>query len=379
MSQINQDSTEQTEKRVWAEIHYDNLERNVRMLEDLLPEGCSFMAVVKANAYGHGAVPVSSYLNKLGVHSFAVATLQEGIELRRHNIQGDILILGYTSPKKADLIHQYDLIQTAADCAHALALDQAALNPIKIHIKLDTGMHRLGERPEHIEELTKLFSCPNLQISGMFSHLCVADSSDPDDIRFTKLQISTFFETVKELQSRGYNPGKLHLQNSYGALNYTGLPLSYARFGIAMYGAFSQPEPVLSKKYTLFPVLSLHARIAQIKNLLPGENVSYGRNFEAKHPMCIAAVTIGYADGLPRNLSNQEVPVLIHGKKSHILGNICMDQILVDVTDIPEAQVGDVVTLIGQDGEEILWVEDMAEKAGTITNEILCRLNLRED
>lgn len=145
MSQINQDSTEQTEKRVWAEIHYDNLERNVRMLEDLLPEGCSFMAVVKANAYGHGAVPVSSYLNKLGVRSFAVATLQEGIELRRHNIQGDILILGYTSPKKANLIHQYDLIQTAADCAHALALDQAALSPIKIHIKLDTGMHRLGK------------------------------------------------------------------------------------------------------------------------------------------------------------------------------------------------------------------------------------------
>lgn len=378
MSQINQDSTEQTEKRVWAEIHYDNLERNVRMLEGLLPEGCSFMAVVKANAYGHGAVPVSSYLNKLGIQAFAVATLQEGIELRRHNIQGEILILGYTSPQKVDLINQYDLIQTAADCAHALALDKAASSPVKIHIKLDTGMHRLGERPEHLEELTKLFSCPNLHILGMFSHLCVADSSDPDDIRFTKLQISTFFETAKELQNRGCNPGKLHLQNSYGALNYSGLPLSYARFGIAMYGAFSQPEPELSQKYTLFPVLSLHARIAQIKNLLPGENVSYGRNFEATQPMRIAAVTIGYADGLPRNLSNREVPVLIHGKRSRILGNICMDQILVDVTDIPEAQVGDIVTLLGQDGEEVLRVEDMAEQAGTITNEILCRLNLRE-
>lgn len=378
MTQTNQALTELPDRRAWTQIHYDNLEKNVRMLEGLLPKDCSFMAVVKADAYGHGAVPVSAFLNKLGVNAFAVATLQEGIELRLNGIQGEILILGYTSPKNVALLNQYDLIQTAADCAHALALNEAALSPIRVHLKLDTGMHRLGERPEHIEELVQLFSCANLRICGMFSHLCVADSSEPDDIRFTRLQISTFFDTAKALQDRGCDPGKLHLQNSYGALNYSGLPVSYARFGIALYGAFSQPEPELSKKYTLLPVLSLHARISLIKDLLPGENVSYGRNFEAKKPMRIAAVTIGYADGLPRHLSNKEEPVLIHGKRSYILGNICMDQILVDVTDIPEARVGDTVTLLGQDGDEMIRVEDMADRAGTITNEVLCRLSVRE-
>lgn len=366
------------ERRAWKEINYENLKHNVTLLREMLPEGCEFMAVVKANAYGHGAVPVSSYLNQIGVRAFAVASLKEGIELRRSGIQGEILILGYTSPQEASFLAAYDLTQTAVDCAHALALNDAALSPIKVHLKLDTGMHRLGEAPEHLEAISGLFSCPKLKICGMYSHLCVADSSDPEDVRFTRQQIRTFLDTAESLRSLGIDPGKLHLQSSYGVLNYPDLNLSYARFGIAMYGVFSQPEPLLSKQIALRPVLSLHAGISLVKELRPGESVSYGRNFTADRPMRIAAVTIGYADGLPRNLSNRDVPVLVHKKKTRILGNICMDQLLIDVTDIPEVRPGDRVTLIGTQGAYTLRAEELAEKAGTITNELLCRLHLRE-
>ena len=366
------------ERRAWKEIHYENLKYNVDILKSLLPRGCEFMAVVKANAYGHGAVPTASYLNHLGIHAFAVATVQEGVDLRLHGIQGDILVLGYTSPHQVHLLTTYDLIQTAADCAHAHALNEAAYYPVKIHIKLDTGMHRLGERSDHIQELASLFSCQNLQILGMYSHLCVADSQKMEDILFTKLQISAFFQTVEQLKEQGLNPGKLHLQSSYGVLNYPDLPLNYARFGIAMYGCYSSPDARLME-LPLRPVLSLHARIAVIKELRPGETVSYGRNFRAETPMRIATVTIGYADGLPRSLSNQQIPVLIRGQKAHIIGNICMDQMVVDVTQIPDARPGDIVTILGTDGPHTLHTEDLAEAAGTITNELLCRLNLREE
>ncbi len=367
------------DRRAWKEIHYENLKYNVETLQSLLPKGCEFMAVVKADAYGHGAVSTASYLNRLGIRAFAVATVQEGVELRIHGIQGEILVLGYTSPRQIHLLTTYDLIQTAADCAHARALNDAACYPVKIHIKLDTGMHRLGERSDHIQEIASLFTCEKLQILGMYSHLCVADSQKMEDILFTRLQISSFFKTTEQLKEQGLNPGKLHLQSSYGVLNYPDLPVSYARFGIAMYGCYSSPEPGLMNILPLRPVLSLHARIAVIKELQPGETVSYGRNFRAGAPMRIAAVTIGYADGLPRSLSNQQIPVLVRGRKTHIIGNICMDQMVIDVTQIPEARPGDIVTIIGTNGTHTLRAENLAEAAGTITNELLCRLSIREE
>ena len=366
------------ERRAWKELNFENLRWNVHLLKSRLPEGCQFMAVVKADAYGHGAIPVSSYLNKIGVTAFAVATAREGMELRRHGIEGEILVLGYTPPQEASLLTAYNLIQTAADCSHAQALNDAAMVPVRIHLKLDTGMHRLGERPEHIEDLARLFSLPRLRICGMFSHLCAADSRDPEDAAFTRQQIRIFFDTAQKLRSLGCDPGKLHLQSSYGVLNYPGLPLSYARFGIAMYGAFSQPEPELLETCPLRPVLSLHAGISLIKELNPGESVSYGRNFRADRPMRIAAVTIGYADGLPRSLSNRNAPVLVRQKETRILGNICMDQLLIDVTHIPEARPGDPVTILGTEGTCTLRAEDLAFRAGSIANELLCRLSLRE-
>ena len=172
------------ERRAWKELNYENLKWNVERLTELLPKGCTFMAVVKADAYGHGAIPVSSYLNRIGIRAFTVATLQEGVKLRKAGIQGEILIMGYTPPQDAYLLTANDLIQTAVDCAHARALNAAAPYPVKVHLKIDTGMHRLGERAEHIEALASLFALPRLRILGMYSHLCAADSQDIDDILF---------------------------------------------------------------------------------------------------------------------------------------------------------------------------------------------------
>ena len=367
------------ERRAWKELNYENLKWNVEKLQALLPEGCAFMAVVKADAYGHGAVPVSSYLNRIGVRAFAVATLREGIQLRKAGIQGEILILGYTPPQDAYLLTANDLIQTAADCAHARALNAAAPYPVKVHLKIDTGMHRLGERAEHIEALASLFALPRLRILGMYSHLCVADSQEIDNVLFTRIQISSFLRTAELLREKGCDPGKLHLQSSYGVLNYPDLPMDYARFGIAMYGVLSSPDSALLDRVPLRPVLSLHARIATVRDLKPGETVSYGRHFRAESPMRTATVTIGYADGLPRSLSGTELPALVRGRRTHVIGNICMDQLVIDVTHIPDARPGDIVTFLGADGHQTLRAEEMAEKAGTITNELLCRLHLREE
>ena len=366
------------ERRAFRELNYDNLRANVETIKALLPEGCTFMAVVKADAYGHGAVPVSSYLNRIGIRSFAVATLQEAVTLRKNHVQGEILILGYTSPQEAYLLSLHDLTATTVDCAHARALSAAAPYPVKVHLKLDTGMHRLGERCEHLEDLASLFSLPRLRILGMYSHLCVSDSQEIDDVVFTRLQISAFLRTAELLRERNLNPGKLHLQSSYGVLNYPELSMDYARIGIAMYGLLSSPDAKLLERVPLKPVLSLHARIAAVRDLKPGEAVSYGRNFRAEHPMRVAAVTIGYADGLPRALSGTDLPVLVRGRKTRVLGNICMDQLIIDVTHIPEVRPGDCVTLLGSDGPCTLRAEEMAERAGTITNELLSRLCVRE-
>ena len=382
ITKINSDATIfrlLPERRAWKELNYENLKWNTELLKSLLPDTCTFMAVVKADAYGHGAIPVSSCLNRIGIRAFAVATLEEAIELRRHKIQGEILILGYTPPQNASLLAIHDLTQTTADCAHARALNNSAPYPVKVHLKLDTGMHRLGERAEHIDALASLFQLPRLRICGMYSHLSAADSQSIDDVLFTRLQISSFQKTAELLKERGCDPGKLHLQSTYGVLNYPELSMDYARFGIGLYGVLSSPDPQLLKQLPLRPVLSLRARISSVRELKPGESVGYGRNFRTEIPMRIAAVTIGYADGIPRSLSGKELPVLVRGKKTHVIGNICMDQLIIDVSHIPQAQPGDCVTLIGSDGPCTLRAEEAAEKAGTITNELLCRLRLREE
>ena len=363
-------------KRAWAEIDLDAICHNSRVLKDMLPDSCRLMAVVKADGYGHGAVPVAEALSRTGVSSFAVAALEEGIRLRQAGIRGEILILGYTDPARADILSRYDLSQTVVDLDYGRRLDTYAAD-VKVHIGIDTGMHRLGIPAEAVEQAEELYACRHLRIQGIFSHLCVSDSLSDEDVVYTHWQITRFYRLISHLREKGLDTGQLHIQASFGIINYPDLPCSLARAGIALYGALSPEENSCRVRPDLRPALSLHARIGSVKEIHMGDCVSYGRIFTAESDMRIAAVTIGYADGVPRSLSGAGGWVLIHGKKAPVIGRVCMDQLMADVSGIPEAASGDRVTLIGRDGREEITCEMLSAWCGTIPNEILSRLGSR--
>lgn len=362
--------------RAWISLDRDALAHNVAALRSLLPEGCRLMPAVKANAYGHGAVLMGRELNRLDVDAFCVASVGEAVELRRGGVRGEILILGYTHPKQFPLLRKYDLTQTVVDYEYARKMNRFG-KPLKGHIAIDTGMHRLGERCDHMEHFTELLSLKNLKITGAMTHLCAVDSDRPEDREFTRRQADAFYRIIDAWKEQGFTCPKVHLQSSYGVLNYPELTGDYARVGIALYGTHSAREDYDGAAPELRPVLSLMARVAVVKELLPGEAAGYGLTFVADKPMRIATLAIGYGDGLPRALSGGVGSVLIHGRRASIIGRICMDQTIVDVTEIPEVHAGDTAVLIGRSGAAVITACDLAEQCGTITNEILSRLGAR--
>lgn len=360
--------------RAWIELNMDNLRHNYEVLQNLLPTNCKLMPVVKANAYGHGAVPIALELNDLGVKSFCVATLDEGVALRKNGIEGEILILGYTHPSEFDILSKFSLTQTVLDADYAKLLESSGYKT-HVHIAIDTGMHRLGERSDNFEGIISIFRCKNLIIDGMYTHLCASNSSDTQRIDYTKKQINSFFEIADKIKAEGYLCPRLHIQSSYGIFNYPGLKCDYARVGIALYGLLSTKEDSLKCPNDIRPVLSLKARVSIVKDLLSGETAGYGMQFTAPHDMKIAVISIGYADGIPKNILSGSV--LINGKRAPIIGSICMDQLTVDVTSIPETTMNDIAVIIGKSGSEEISACELAEASGTITNEILSRLGER--
>lgn len=362
--------------RAWIEINETNLKYNLQELKRVLPCNTEVMAVVKADAYGHGGYEIASYLNKLKIKYFAVATIEEGIKLRKKGIKGEILILGYTSPFCAKELHRYDLTQTLLDNVYAKMLNAQGYH-VKAHIKIDTGMHRLGFDWREFENIKKVFSLKYITVTGIFTHLCVADSLLEKDILYTKEQISRFYELVNQLEQDKVKVPKIHIQSSYGILNHENLCCDYVRVGIAMYGVLSDEVDKVKNRVDLRPVLSLKAKIVLIRIIEKGECVGYGRSFVADRETKIAVLSIGYADGYPRNLSEKNCYVLINGRPAQIVGRICMDQMCVDVTDISDVCVGMVATLIGQDGTSEISVTMIAKQAETITNEILSRMGKR--
>ena len=362
--------------RAWIEINLSNLEHNVREIERIIPDKTKIMAVVKANAYGHGMITVARHLNQIGITSFAVATLQEGITLRENNITGDILILGYTSINNLEYVLKYDLIQTVVDLDYAHKLLKSSYsNKVKVYLKINTGMNRIGINYKDIMNIKKLYTSNKLNILGMFSHFCVADSSKKSDIAFSRKQISRFDEVIQALTSSNIEVGKVHLQSSYGILNYSNLIYDYVRPGIILYGVHEVKNPYCKTSINLKPVLSLKARITSIKEINKGDSVSYGRGYKALKKETIATVSIGYADGFPRNVSGKGAKVMVNGQYAYIIGRICMDQLMINITDLANIKVGDIVTLIGDDSE--ISIEELAFKSQTITHELLCGLNNR--
>ena len=361
--------------RAWVEIDLDALTHNADELRSQLPSGCELMAVVKTDAYGHGAVKVAERMWREGVRSFAVATVGEGISLRESSLDGEILVLGYTPPKDARLLSEFDLTQLIIDGDYAEALNDTGC-VLRVHIAIDTGMHRLGINPSNLAELESVYKCNNLIVKGVATHLASPDSVEADDIEFTNLQIKRFLDTVGALRNKGHDTGKLHIQASYGVCNYPELRCDYARIGIALYGVMSHGEKT-KIKLDLRPALSLRARVAQVRWIDAGETVSYGRVFKAAAPVKLATVCIGYGDGIPRQMSGKNGQCIIRGQKVPIIGRICMDLLMADATAVDSVQPGDVATFIGRDGGEEISCEEVARLSDTITNDILCRLGSR--
>ena len=363
--------------RAWVEVDSATLLDNARRLEEFMPESTHLMAVLKADAYGHGAVRSALELNRIGVNAFAVACCAEGVELRRAGVRGLILILGYTDVNEWRTLARYRLTQCGVDAAYVHELSAAAKRTVSVHLKVDTGMHRLGESWEHVDDIAGCYSLPHVRVTGMFTHLCVSDSLSEGDVGFSNTQLERFFSLAGELERRGINPGELHTQSSYGIVNYPDRRCAYGRAGVALYGVKSDEHDGVKAWPELAPALSLKARIGLVREVPAGDSVGYGREFVAERPSKLAVLPIGYGDGVFRCAMHGGAEALVRGVRCPIVARICMDQLCLDVTDVPGVTRGDVATFIGRDGAEQISCEEFAARCGTIANEVLSRLGKR--
>lgn len=355
----------------WVEISLSNLENNINEIRSVISGKTKIMAVVKSNAYGHSSVLIAKKLMTLGIDFFAVNSIDEGIELRKNNIKGNILILGYTDLLNIENVIKYDLIQTIVDYDYFLQIKKLKLkNKLKCHLKINTGMNRIGIKFSEFKRLDKIYSCRKINVLGIYSHLSVSDSEDWMDISFTKEQIKHFDECVNYLKNR-YNIGTVHLQNSYGLVNYSYLKYDYVRVGIIMYGVNSCNDSFMRTKLNLKPVLSLKSRVVSIRKIKKGESVGYGRSYIADKDMRIGVVPIGYFNGIDRRLSNN-LKVRVGKYIVKVIGRICMNQLMINISDTLNIKVGDIVCFIDED----LKVEDIAGMLDSISYEVLSRLNV---
>ena len=364
-----------------VEIDLAALRHNFALVQQKVPKGCGILAVVKADAYGHGFQYVSEELEKLGVDAFAVAFLAEGVQLRMSGIYRPVLILGGVYPGEEKRCIGLNISTALFSLEQAAALDQATLQikcyrKAKVHLEVDTGMGRLGvpfhEAPAFLAQLKRF---RNLELEGIFSHFASADELDPEGRAYTKLQAERLSSVVTEARGLGFTPRYVHVANSAGILA-ADLPFcNLVRPGIILYGAL--PSGDFAGEVASKPVMRLKSRVAMLKWVDPGTSISYGRRFVAKERSLIASVPVGYADGYCRSLTNKG-QALIRGQRARVAGTVCMDWIMLDVTGIEGVAVGDEVTLLGQDPMgDCISAEEIAEKAGTIPYEILCGISTR--
>lgn len=366
------------QERAWVEIDLSALAHNVSQIKQLLAPQIDLMAVVKADAYGHGAVTIARSVLQAGANWLGVATIPEGIELREAGIKAPILVLGATNtPEQIRAIARWNLQPTLCTPKQALIFSETIGEhlpqaPLPVHLKLDTGMSRLGTPWQEAMEFAQLVDrLPNLQIASIYSHLATAESLDRT---VAQQQQQCFEQAIAQMREVGLKVPRLHLANSAGTLTDPSLHYDMVRVGLAIYGLY--PAEHLQTVLDLKPVLQVKARITQVKTIQPGTGVSYGHRFVADRPTRIAVVAIGYADGIPRNLSNQMM-VLARGQQAPQIGSITMDQLMLDVTQISDLQEGEVVTILGRDGDQVISADDWANALGTISWEILCSFKHR--
>lgn len=359
-------------KRSWVEVNLRKLIENLDAYKAELNNKTQIMAVVKADAYGHGAQVISNTLANLrGLNLFAVSNIEEAIELRMSGITGEILILGYTPIVLLNEVEKYNLTQTLLSEEYAEMVYGSGIN-VKCQFAIDTGMNRIGLDSSNIDKCIKIIKKYSdlLYLNGVFTHLCVADEPKIQSCEFTRLQIQRFNTVVDKISD--LNLKYIHYMNSAGGLFHSGGGI--VRLGIVLYGLKPDYKNVLPKK--IQPVLAWKTVIAMIKTVEEGNTVGYGRIYQTTKRTRIATLPTGYADGYRRELSNVGY-VLIKGKRANIVGRICMDQMMVDVTDIEGVSVGDEVILIGEDSGEHITADDMARMIGTIGYEIVCGISKR--
>lgn len=354
-------------RRCWVEIDCDSLKSNMNLILSKLDKTEKPMAVVKADAYGCGARFISKFLQEnFEIKHWVVASLEEAVSLREIGIEGEILVLGYTFPENADLLAKYNISQSVFCKEYAAELSKklSEINrKIPIHLAINTGMNRVGFLPS--DDFMKYANLPGFVLNGIFTHLCCADSFSDEDVNFTASQIEKFREASSSIENA-------HCKNSAAILRKIGNGFNLVRPGIILYGLQPSKEVMC---YDLKPVMSFKATVSMVKTIKKGDVIGYGRTFCADGERKIATVSVGYADGYFRGLSNKG-KVLIKGKVARVVGNVCMDHIMVDVTGI-DVKAQDVVTLFGSDGQNVISADDVADVIGTIGYEVMCNVSKR--
>lgn len=370
-------------KRTWAEISLNAIEHNYNVIRNKVADDTKVCCVIKADGYGHGAVELSQVYEKLGADFFAVSNIDEGIEIRKSGSKLPIVILGYTPVSEAENLAEYDISQAVFSLEYAKELSEKCVEEdciCKMHIKVDSGMSRIGfmcqefPRDEYsIEEICEACCLPNLEVEGLFTHFCVSDE-DAEGREFTNKQYENFIHVRDSLKKRGVDISVVHCSNSGAIEDYPETCCDMVRAGIILYGL--APSSKLAERLDLVPAMTLKTVVAFVKEVQKGATISYGRTFTADRKMKIATVPIGYADGFIRQ-NAKDGYMMVNGKKAKIVGRICMDQTMLDVTDIEDVKTGDEVVVFGTGENGEPTADSLAENTGTINYETVCLVGKR--
>lgn len=371
-------------KRTWAQINLNAVDYNFYNIKKKLSPATKILCVLKADAYGHGAEYLVKEYEKLGADYYGVSNLDEAIQLRNSGAKKPILIFGYTPPEMAADLCNYNITQAVFSLEYAKELEKACTIgdfSVKAHIKIDSGMSRIGffcqtenDLKKSTEEIASISeTMPHIIIEGIFTHFSVSDDITNNE-EYTKFQFKNFKSAIDILENKGIKFKLRHCCNSGGILNFPEMQLDMVRAGVILYGLY--PSDETRDKIDLKPVMELKSVVSQVKSIPAGTSLSYGRTFVSNKNIKIASVTIGYADGYSLKFSNNS-QMIVKGKKAAVVGRVCMDQLMIDVSDIDGVKEGDVVTVFGKDGETILTIDELAKKIGTINYEIVCLIGKR--
>ena len=368
--------------RCWLEVNLSNLKNNIESIRSIISEEMDIISVVKANSYGLGSLNISKYLSSIGIKYFAVATLQEALDLRiKGKVPGEIIILSWTPVSEKDTLIKYNLTQTLIDYDYAKKLnDEPGI--VKCHIKVDTGMNRFGHKIKDVEIFKKMYELKNLNILGIFSHLCRVREFEEEADDYTKMQIENFDYIIEQLEKEGINVGIKHIMNSFGILRFNENKYSMVRPGLLMYGVSPDPDneqiSKLLDEYNFKPVASLRCKVMTVKTIEKGEKVGYNGKYTAEEKTKIATISIGYADGLSFASSKNKFRVIIKGHLCPITGNVCMDSTMVKIPLDSDIKEGDDVTIFGLDDRgNLVNHKEFLTKSGAPIGETFSRFGQR--